>query len=104
MRLSRKRNFRSWTPRTSKLAHEAKARKRMESPCERIERPEPGMLLHTIRVESHVAGVGFEIKVRQGVRLNQITAETFGRTSGAHGCDWLAKHLREKLVMRWLRA
>lgn len=36
MRFSRKRNFRSWTPRTSKLAHEAKARKRMEQPCEVI--------------------------------------------------------------------
>ena len=76
----------------------------MENPPDRIERPEPGMLLHTIRVESHVNGLGFEIKVRQGKRLNQIVAETFGRASKPHGCDWLAKHLRERLVTRWLHA
>src|ERR1035437_10241240 len=100
MRLSRKRNFRSWRPRTSKLAHEAKARKRMESPCERIERPEPGMLLHTIRIESHVIGLGFEIKVRQGKRLNQVILETFGRESKPVGIDCLAKNLRKRLVVR----
>jgi hypothetical protein len=76
----------------------------MDNPVDYIPRPEPGMLLHTIRVESHIAGVGFEIKVRQGERLNQIVAETFGRMSKAHGCDWLAKHLRERLVTRWMRA
>ncbi|MGO9705596.1 MAG: hypothetical protein ACLPYZ_10280, partial [Limisphaerales bacterium] len=102
MRLSRKRNFRSWTSETSRLAHEAKARKRMDNPPDRIERPEPGMLLHTIRVESHVAWIGFEIKVRQGERLNQIVAETFGRSSDPHGVDWLTRHLRERLVTRWI--
>ena len=86
------------------LAHAAKARKRMENPPDRIPRPEPGMLLHTIRIESHLAGIGFEIKVRQGQRLNQIVAETFGRQSGVHGLDWLCAHLRQKLVTRWMRA
>ena len=87
--------------RLGKLGAEANARKRMENPPDYIPRPELGMLLHTIRVDSHIAGVGFEIKVRQGKRLNQIVAETFGRVSGVHGCDWLAKHLRQRLVTRW---
>src|ERR1017187_231573 len=89
--------------RLGKLGAEANARKRMENPVDYIPRPEPGMLLHTIRVESHLMGVGFEIKVRQGNRLNQIVVETFGRLSNPHGCDWLAKHLRERLVTRWMR-
>jgi hypothetical protein len=101
MRFSRKKNFTSWDKRTSALAHAAKARKRMENPPDYIPRPQPGMLLHTIRIESHVNGLGFEIKVRQGERLNQIVAETFGRKSNPHGCDWLAKHIRQKLVTRW---
>lgn len=100
----RRRNRRSWTPETSALAHAAKARKRIANDApDYFGRPEPGLLLHTIRVESHVAGLGFEIKVRQGRRLNQIVAETFGRQSAAHGMDWLTRHLREKLVVRWLR-
>jgi hypothetical protein len=90
--------------RLGKLGAAANARKRMENPVDHIPRPSPGLLLHTIRVESHLAGVGFEIKVRQGKRLNQIVAETFGRFSKVHGCDWLARHLREKLVTRWMRA
>jgi hypothetical protein len=76
----------------------------MENPPDRIERPEIGMLLHTIRVESHIAGTGFEIKIRQGNRLNQIVVETFGRMSQPHGVDWLTRHLREKLVTRWIHA
>jgi hypothetical protein len=59
---------------------------------------EVGRLLHTIRVESHVAGVGFEVVVRKARRRNQITAETFGRRSRPHGLDWLARHLRRKLL------
>ena len=103
MRFSRKRNFRSWTPRTSKLAHEAKARKRMEQPCERIDRPQIGFLLHTIRVESHLSGIGFEIKVKQAKRLNQVILETFGRCSKPVGIDKFVRHLRQKLVTRWIR-
>lgn len=64
-------------------------------------RPKPGLLLHTIRVESHVAGLGFEIKLRQGNRLNQVVAETFGRQSKPHGLDYLLAHLRRRLVYRW---
>jgi len=86
------------------LAHAAKARKRMDNQPEYIPRPEPGILLHTIRVESHVNGLGFEIKIRQGKRLNQIVAETFGRSSAGHGLDWLCRHLRQKLVTRWMTA
>ena len=73
----------------------------MENPLDYVPRPEPGLLLHTIRIESHLAGIGFEIKVLQGRRLNQIVAETFGRRSLPHGMDWLTAHLRQKLVTRW---
>jgi len=97
----RRRNFRSWTRETSRLAHEAKARKRMENPPSRLDRPEVGLLLHTIRVESHVAGLGFEIKLRQSGRINQVVAETFGRQSRPHGLDFILAKLRQKLVVRW---
>jgi hypothetical protein len=73
----------------------------MENPSDYIPRPEPGLLLHTIRVVSHVAGMGFEIKLRQGKRLNQVLVETFGRCSKPHGMDWLVRNLRKRLVIRW---
>lgn len=76
----------------------------MESPIVRIERPAPGLILHTIRVTNELAGVSFEIKLRQGRRLNSVVAETFGRCSGEHGTDWLTKHLRKKLVTKWMHA
>lgn len=100
--MSRKRNFRSWTKETSKLAHEAKARKRMENPPDYIPRPAEGLLLKVIRVTDQLSASSFEIKLRQAKRLNQITVETFGTTaSKPHGTDWLMKHLRKKLVTRW---
>jgi len=68
---------------------------------EEFSRPEIGRLLHTIRVESHVSGCGFEIKLRQAARLNQVTAETFGRHSKPHGMDFLLARLRKRLVVRW---
>lgn len=74
----------------------------MENPPDRTERPEVGLLLHTIRVESHVAGIGFEIKIRQAKRLNQVVAETFGRQSKPHGMDFFLAKLRSKLVTRWI--
>ena len=76
----------------------------MENPPDYIPRPEPGILLHTIQVTNHVSGLGFEVKVKQAKRLNQITVEAFGKESMPHGVDWLAKHLRKRLVTRWLRA
>ena len=79
------RNLRTWTKKTSALAHAAKARKRMEQPVDFVERPQPGLLLKTIRVTDELQGCSFEVKVRQGVRLNQIIAETFGRKSECHG-------------------
>lgn len=89
--------------RLGKLGAVASARKRMEFPCERIDRPEPGLLLHTIHVVSHVDGVGFEIKIMQARRLNQVVVETFGRRSKPIGVDCMMRHLRAKLVTRWLR-
>ena len=62
-----------------------------------------GQLLHTIRVESELDASGFEIRVFQAPRRNQIVAETFGRRSQPHGTDWLCRHLRENLVTHWLR-
>jgi hypothetical protein len=102
MRFNRKGNFKSWTPITSQLAHAAKARKRMSRSIEQIERPKSGLLLYTIRIESHLSKTGFEIKLFQGERLNQIIAETFGRKSHPHGLDWLMRKLRKKLIVRWL--
>ena len=101
MRFSRKKNYRSWDKRTSALAHAAKARKRMENPPDYIPRPEPGMLLHRIRVESPVSGPGFEVLVKQARRLNQVVLETFGRSSEPMGIDCLARNLRKRLVTRW---
>jgi len=75
----------------------------MENSAERIPRPATGLLLHTIRITNHVAGHSFEINVRQADRLNQITAETFGKTSQPHGMDWLSRNLRKRIVVRWLR-
>lgn len=87
--------------RLGKLGAEANARKRMENPTDYIPRPQPGLLLHTIRVENHVVGFGFEIKVKQASRLNQVVLETFGRESKPVGIDCLARNLRKRLVTRW---
>ena len=86
-----------------KVSQQVQAEKRMADPPDYIPRPLPGMLLKTIRVTDELQGCSFEIKIRQGTRLNQIVAETFGRKSGAHGCSWLTAHLRQKLVTRWMR-
>lgn len=100
--MSRKRNFRSWTKETSRLAHEAKARKRIDNlPDYYFPRPIAGLLLKTIRVTDEVEGCSFEIKIRQSQRLNQVTAETFGRTSKPVGLDKIMRRLRERCVTRW---
>ena len=103
MRFSRRRNFRSWTKETSRLAHEAKARKRMENPPEYTPRPWPGLLLKTIHVTDELEGSSFEIKIRQAQRLNQVVAETFGRVSKPIGMDLIMRRLRQRCVVRWLR-
>lgn len=97
-----RRNHRSWTRETSALAHQAKARKRMAGPApEYSTRPEPGMLLHTILIESFGNAALTEIRVRQAKRLNQVVVEANGKASRPHGIDWLAKNLRKRLVLRW---
>lgn len=73
----------------------------MENPPERIERPEVGLLLKTIRVTDEIEGRSFEIKIRQATRLNQVVAETFGRTSKPIGMDLIMRRLRERCVVRW---
>lgn len=104
MRSCRKRNRRSWTPETSRLAHQAKARRRQARPApEQAARPQPGLLRHTVRVENHMDGTGFEIRLLQGERLNQVVAETFGRRSKPHGLDFLLRKLRRRLLVNWLR-
>lgn len=99
-KVGRKRGFgRQWTRETSALAHAAKARKRMAGPApEYPPLVEVGRLLHVIRVESFASGTGVEIKVRQARRKNQITVETWGRSSRPHGMDWLMRHLRKRLL------
>ena len=87
--------------RLGKLGAEANARKRMENPPDYIPRPQEGLLLKTIRITDELAGSSFEIKLRQGKRLNQIIAETFGRCSQPHGVDFLTRFLRKRLVTRW---
>jgi hypothetical protein len=103
MRISRKRNFRSWTRETSRLGHNAKAEKRMRNPPDIIDRPVSGMLLKTIRVTDEICGKSFEIKIHQSDRLNQVTAETFGRRSRPMGVDLIMRRLRERCVVRWLQ-
>ena len=105
MRICRKRNGRSWTPETSRLAHLAKAERRAAQPApEPIRRPQPGHLRHTLRIENHLDGTAFEIRLLQGARLNQVVAETFGRQSKPHGLDFLLRKLRSRLLVRWLAA
>lgn len=74
----------------------------MENPPDRIERPEVGLLLKTIRVTDEVEGKSFEIKIHQAERLNQVTAETFGRVSRPMGMDFIMRRLRERCVVRWM--
>lgn len=102
--MCRKRNRRSWTPETSRLAHLAKAARRQAQPApEQVERPQPGRLRHTLRIENHLYGTGFEIRLLQGERLNQVVAETFGRRSRPHGLDFLLRKLRSRLLVKRLR-
>lgn len=102
--MSRRRNHKSWTRETSALAHAAKRRRRLEGPTpDYFVRPSVGLLLKTIRVTDELGGASFEIKLRQAERLNQVTVETFGRVSKPRGIDWLVRHLRQRLVTRWLR-
>lgn len=104
MSRNRSGNFRSWTRETSRLAHAAKARKRLAGPApDRIDRPEPGRLLKTIRITDEISGASVEIKLRQAARLNQVVAETFGRQSSPHGVDYFTRELRKRwLVTRWI--
>jgi len=74
----------------------------MENTADRIERPKVGLLLKTIRVTDEVCGESFEIKVRQSSRLNQVTAETFGRISKPIGWDKIVRRLRGRCVVKWL--
>lgn len=102
MRLSRKRNFRSWTPETSRLAHEAKALKRLAATDDQIPRPQEGMLIKIIRVTDELEGRSFEIKLLQASRINQVIAETFWRKSKPIGVDRVMRRLRERCVTRWI--
>ena len=87
-----------------KEAHAAKARKRMENPSDYIPRPEPGLLLKTIRVTDHISKSSFEIRLTQSSRLNQVVATTFGRSSKPHGLDLIMRRLRSKCLTRWMHS
>ena len=75
----------------------------MENQPERDDLPKVGLLLKTIRVTDEIEGRSFEIKIRQAQRLNQVIAETFGRTSKPIGMDLIMRRLRERCVVRWLQ-
>ena len=61
-----------------------------------------GVVRHTIRVEDHLDQTCLEIRLRQAPRANQVIAEVFGRKSKPHGLDYLLRHLRTRLLVRWL--
>lgn len=86
-----------WTPRTSKLAHEAKARKRMDlgddgTPRRVIQ----GTLLGTLQWHG-VDGQVKRLVVRQARRSNSIRLDGMDRDIG---WDELFRKLRAKLSMR----
>lgn len=97
MRNSRKRNFTTWTPRTSKLAHEAKARKRMELGDDGTPRRlHAKTLLGTLSWHG-VDGSVRKLVVRQGRRANSILLDGMNRDIG---WDFLFRDLRKKLSIR----
>jgi hypothetical protein len=92
MRFCRKKNHKSWTPYTSRLAHEAKARKRLESPRDEEPRRFPaGNLLGVLRWHA-LDGSVTQCVIRQGRRANGIR---IGKTE----CGWdnLLRRMRAKL-------
>lgn len=97
---NRKRNFTSWTPRTSALAHEAKARKRIAAGNDGEPRRIPeGEYLGTLLWQA-ASGEVRKMVVRQGNRSNNIKVDGMRE---AHGWDFIMRKLRSKLSIRKLR-
>ena len=97
MRISRKRTFTTWTKETSKLAHEAKARKRMESGGDgEPRRVHEGTMLGTLQWHG-VDGSVKRLVVRQARRQNSIHIDGMGRSLG---WDELFRTMRAKLSMK----
>lgn len=92
MRISRKRTRTTWTKRTSKLAHEAKARKRLAGGHDGEPRRLPaGELLGVLRWHGADGSVT-QCVVKQGTRANGIR---IGKTEC--GWDYLVRRIRKKL-------
>jgi hypothetical protein len=97
MRSRRKGNRRSWTPYTSRLAHEAKARKRLEGGGDGVPRRlAAGVMLGVLQWHG-VDGVVKRVVVRQGKRANSIRVSGMGRDIG---WDRLFRKMRSRLSMR----
>jgi len=85
-----------WTPRTSALAHAAKARKRMESPPDdRPHKVDDGVFLGVLQWQA-VDGTVRRWTIRQGPRANNIRV-TAKRKEIVCGWDHLTSSLRKHL-------
>ena len=85
-----------WTPRTSALAHAAKARKRMESPPDNEPRKlDDGMFLGVLQWQD-ASGQVRRWTVRQGPRANNIRVTAKGK-GVVCGWDYLLTSLRKNL-------
>lgn len=95
MRISRNRTRTSWTKETSRLAHEAKARKRMErGPDGEPRRVPAGEYLGTLRWIDP-SGTVTQCVIKQGTRANSIR---IGKTEC--GWDTLLRRVRARLSVR----
>lgn len=101
MRFRRKKRPRtngSWTPESSRRAHEAKARKRIENADYREPEPRPlpeGELLGVLQWHD-ASGEVKRLTVTQGVRANSIRVRGMQRD---HGWDYVMRQLRAKLAI-----
>ena len=87
-----------WTPRTSALAHAAKARKRMESPPDYEPRKlDDGEFLGVLQWQAADGSVR-RWTIRQGPRANNIRVTTKGKEVVC-GWDKLMASLRKRLAV-----
>ena len=94
MRNSRKRTHTTWTKETSRLAHEAKARKRLANNDTEPRRIPAGTYLGTLRWHS-AEGTVTQCVIKQGTRANRIR---IGKTEC--GWDCLMRRMRGRLSVK----
>ena len=87
-----------WTPKTSALAHAAKARKRMESPPDNgLRKLDDGEFLGVIQWQD-ASGQVRRWTIRQGPRANNIRVTAKGKEVVC-GWDYLTASLRKRLAV-----